>query len=195
MSDKFDLSEEKGKFRKLFTEYRKMMSEADKNEKDLEIIVRLLSLDKYNSCNTVLTYVSKEFEVDTKKLILAALANGKRVACPKTSRDGTEMEFYIINSLDDLVSGFFGILEPDTAICKKLDSFGQSICIIPGIGFDITGNRLGYGKGCYDRFLVDYNGYKIGLCYASCVKFKLPCESTDIPVNCIITEQYTRKVK
>ena len=162
---------------------------------DLDIIVRLLSCEQYNKAKTVLTYVSLDYEIDTIGLINAALANGKRVACPRCEGDKGEMNFYFIESMQDLKKGTFGVLEPMGEQRVGSEFFANSICVVPGLGFDALGNRIGYGQGYYDRFLASYNGFKIGLCYSNCVKYILPFESFDVPVDCIITENYIRTVK
>ena len=69
---------------------------------------------------------------------------------------------------------------------KKLNSFKNTICILPGICFDKKGNRIGYGKGYYDKYLKDKNIYKIGLCYKECIVNNIKSDRFDIKVNKII---------
>ena len=106
------------------------------------------------------------------------------------------MEFYYLRSFDeDLESGAFGVLEPKIGRCEKMTDFSNSICIVPGLAFDNEGYRLGYGKGYYDRFLCNYPGVKIGICYASCVKRELPHGFYDVPVGILVTDRYLHRVK
>jgi 5-formyltetrahydrofolate cyclo-ligase len=185
----------KAELRKKFKAYRKAIPLEQRTEWDREIILRLLSSPEYYRTNTVLTYVSSADEIGTREFIRAALANGKRVACPKCLSSSGYMDFYYINSLLDLKPGLFGVDEPDTTVCKQLveADYSGSICIVPGLAFDITGNRLGHGKGYYDKFLINYTGISLGLCYNSCVKLKFPRDEWDVTVDIIITEKYERK--
>ena len=80
----------------------------------------------------------------------------------------------------------FGILEPKTN--EVVNKFDNSICIIPGIAFDKENNRLGYGKGFYDRFLENYKGIKIGLTYRECICDKIDTDENDVKMDKIITD-------
>ena len=131
-------------------------------------------------------------EPSTRALIYAAWANGKKVAVPKCSEETTEMTFYYINSMDDVKSGYNGIMEPDPDTCEQVKDYSHGLCIVPGLSFDAEGYRLGYGRGYYDRFLKHFRGVSVGLCYTSYLKWKLPRGAYDVPVNLIVTEQYTR---
>ena len=138
--------QEKQKFRDFFNEYRKNLSATAKRGMDVEIIVRLLSADCYNSAKTVLTYVSLDSEIDTMGFIRAALANGKRVACPRCGDATGQMDFYFIDGTEQLQKGAFGVLEPTGRQMVDKIFYDQSICIVPGLGFDAAGHRLGYGQ-------------------------------------------------
>ena len=98
------------------------------------------------------------------------------------------MEFYYINAMNDLKSGFFGVREPDINKCEKITDFSDSICIVPAIAYDKSGYRLGYGKGYYDRFLKNNTLISVGVCYNELIEENLPRDEYDIPVNYIITQ-------
>ena len=137
---------------------RANLEPAKKQELDRRIRERLFSLWQYKSCKQLLVYVSKEIEVDTLKLIEAALRDGKRVAVPRCITQDTQMEFYYIRSMQDLEKGTFGVWEPIPVKCEKVEDFRHALCIVPGLSFDAQGYRLGYGKGYYDRFLNGFDG-------------------------------------
>lgn len=162
-----------------------------KHTLDIEIASRLLCTREYMNSKTILTYVSKKGEVDTIGIIHAAFVNKKQVAVPYCKGEG-EMSFYLITSMDDLVKGKFGLMEPDTKKCRLLDDFTDSMCIVPAFTFDPQGHRLGYGGGYYDRFLSTYKGVSAGLCYGTFLKWDLPCEPHDIPVELLVTDRYAR---
>lgn len=162
-----------------------------KEKLDFDIISRLVRTYQYKNADTILCYVSTPLEVDTHFLIKTALAEGKRVAVPKCNPESISMDFYFINSFDDLEKGTFGVLEPILDKCERFTG-GNSICIVPGLSFDYAGYRLGYGKGYYDRFLTNYSQTTIGICYNDCVQQRLFHGRFDVPVDLLITEKYLR---
>lgn len=183
----------KSDLRSGFKSKRSSMSENMKLNMDSEIQSRFLTLRQYSYCDTVFTYVSKDIEVDTFAIIRAAWANGKRVAVPKCIKDTCEMDFYYIESMEDLEEGSFGVPEPIESKCKKVTDLSKGLCIVPGLSFDAEGFRLGYGKGYYDRFLSKFGGETVGLCYSTCIKWKLPRGKYDRAVDVIVTDRYIRR--
>jgi len=190
-----DIREYKNDLRNKYKLTRKELSFKKKLELDEKIFNRLISHNSYKNCETLLTFVSTAIEVDTHKLISYSLQQGKKVAVPKCISGTRQMEFYLINSIDDLEVATFSVLEPKIEICTKLLNFENSICIVPGLAFDLNGYRLGYGKGYYDRFLSNYTGLNIGVCYCSCTLNKLISGKFDRPVDLLITDKYIRKIK
>ncbi len=185
------ISDEKVKLRQHYRSMRDKMTAEYKHSLDIEIASRFLCTREYMNSKNLITYVAKKQEIGTQGIISAAFANGKQVAVPKCEPQGV-MNFYLIASMGDLKEGSFGIMEPDTSKCKLLENFTDSICLVPALTFDPQGQRLGYGGGYYDRFLSTYKGISVGLCYASFVKWDLPCESHDIPVGLLVTDRYAR---
>ena len=100
-----------------------------------------------------------------------------------------------IRSLDDLEKGTFGVLEPKHKQCKLVTDLSHGFCIVPGLCFDAKGYRLGYGKGYYDRFLSEFKGVTVGICYTSCVQYGLPHGYFDRPVDILVTENYIRRTE
>lgn len=183
--------DEKVMLREQYLKMREKMTAEYKRSLDIEIASRFLCTREYMDAKTVLTYVSRDWEIDTIRIIHACFANKKKVAVPKCEGEGV-MNFYLINSMDDLKEGYAGILEPDTEVCKALEDFLDSVCIVPGLSFDPEGYRLGFGGGYYDRFLSAYTGVSAGLCYGSFIKWELPRESFDKAVTLLVTDRYAR---
>lgn len=161
-----------------------------KAEFDDAIAERFLSLPEYKNCKTLLAFISKDIEVETKKIVAKAFEDGKRVAVPKCDTETTTIAFYEISSYDDLESGFYGLLEPKPE-CKWVEDFSDCICMVPGLVYDRDGYRLGFGKGYYDRFLLNFEGVTVGVCYSRCVEHELPRGYYDRPINMVVTERYT----
>ncbi len=176
----------KSELRKLLLNERKSIT--GKAEKDSGVYDNLISFEPFIEAETVLVYLSSESEVNTDKIISYCFDNGKRVAVPFCTDSDGNMEFYIIKSFNALSPGHYGIREPDIKSCEKLSDFSASIIVVPGLSFDKNGNRLGYGKGYYDRFLKNYSFISVGLCYNSFIKDIIPSENYDVKVNYIITE-------
>ena len=188
-----DIREVKKKLRAEFKELRRAMPFEEKNKKDMAILSRVLKLPEYVETKTILTYVSTDIEVDTKALIEQALLDGKAVAVPRCTPGKIDMKFYLISSLGDLEPGAFGVLEPSPERCRELKDFRETVCILPGLGFDIQGYRLGYGKGYYDRFLSKYDGKNIGVCYNICLKSLLPHGRYDKMVDVLVTDKFVKR--
>ena len=180
------------KLRKTLKELRRNIPLEKKHLADTEIVSRFLMTKEYNKAKLLLCYMNTSEEINTTPLIYAALANGKQVGLPRCN--GERLDFYYINGLDDLVVGSYGIMEPSVKKCKRITDYSGSILVAPGLSFSPDGNRIGYGRGYYDRFLAAYSGKVIGLCYNSLVKLNIPVEETDKKVNVLITEKYTRNI-
>lgn len=184
-----DIRQEKSELRKQYRSLRDSIPEDEKNVLDEKIIRKITQLWSYREEEILLTYVSIGSEVDTKNLIQYALNDGKKVAVPRCGEETRDMDFYIIKSLDDLEIGSFGVLEPITDRCEKLEDLSKGVCIVPALTFDKSGYRLGYGKGYYDKFLSNFSGRIIGVCYSFCVCDKLPHGRFDKKVSSIVTER------
>ena len=154
---------------------------------DKENIIRekILNHEKVRKSSNILIYVSKKDEVDTIEIIKSLWNSNKNVYVPKV--EGEIINFYQINSLKDLKLGKFQVLEPITNIKYKNNLNG--CIIVPGLLFDKDNNRLGYGKGYYDKFLSKNNIYKIGICFSTFIVDKINTNKFDIKMDEVITER------
>ena len=176
---------DKNKLRALALSKRQDIKNADK---DAAITKRLISLYEYKKAETVLCYVSRDDEISTEKIIEYSLKNNKRVGVPFCTETKGVMTFYSINSLNDLQNGRFGIKEPIVTSCKQIDSYDNTVVIVPALCVSRNGFRLGYGGGYYDRFLADKSVTSIGLCYNDLIIDNIDINDYDIPLDIIITE-------
>ena len=120
----------------------------------------------------------------------AALKAGKRLAFPRCHPDTCTMTYGIVSSLDDLVEGAYGILEPrEDAEIYVPAPYKHDICVVPAVCFDKKGYRIGYGKGYYDRFLSGFGGTSVGFCLSRFLCDSLPRGRYDRAVDLIITEK------
>lgn len=136
----------------------------------------------------VLLFVSYGSEIDTTDLLQEALRMGKKVFVPKVCED--TMEFYRIDGMEELMEGYKGIKEPSRLTPERrytekerLEAGETVLMIMPGACFDKKRNRIGYGKGFYDKYLSDKPDlltYTIAVGF-SCQEFEdLPYEENDI---------------
>ena len=139
----------------------KNIRESIKNKKEKSYIItdKIINSECYKNSNIIALYGSMPFEVDTNLLIEKSLLLKKRVVLPKIVREN-RMEFYEIFSLDDIEkSNTFGLKEPIIQGAAVLNS-NIDLIIVPGICFDTAKNRVGFGKGYYDRFLTNSRNIK-----------------------------------
>ena len=182
-----DIRTYKNELRAQYSEKRKALSLQEKSKLDESITKRFLNMLSYRYSNQILFYASTDIEISTFDIFEKALKAGKSCYFPKCY-ENSQMSFYKVNSPDELVSDAFNIKAPmnETEIYKPQPS---DIIIVPAMAYDSKGFRLGYGKGFYDRFLPDFLGTKIGLCYSSFMAESLPRGRYDISVDIIVTEK------
>ena len=163
---------------------RRSLSRDEVAEMSRCITERLMPLLK--DAGTVMCYLSAFNEPDTEGIISSLLSHGKRVVVPVTDTNTCTITPSYLTSLDGLVRGSYGIAEPSQCVPAKTSDI--DISVVPGIAFDRSGMRIGFGKGYYDRFLSEFNGHKIGLCYDFQLYDSVPHDEHDIPMDIIITE-------
>ncbi len=191
--NKDDIAESKKQIRKHILKLRSAMDDKLRREYDEAIFERITALEEYGKTDIILTYASYNGEADTYRLIERALADGKKVGCPVSDvGSGVPLlDFYYILSQDDLTEGYKGIPEPDVNKCMKVqyDDISRALIIVPLVGYDDEGNRLGYGMGFYDRFLAGHEyPVAVGIAYSCQRCEKLPVDEYDVRPDIIITE-------
>jgi 5-formyltetrahydrofolate cyclo-ligase len=136
---------------------------------------------------SVLLFAPLVDEPDIRPLLAAALASGKTVALPSfLTGTNTYTARRIIDPARDLVVGRFGIQEP-AAVSPEMALNQLDLVLVPGVAFDTRGNRLGRGKGFYDRLLAGVRGTKCGVAFDEQIVDAVPVGPQDIPLNCIVT--------
>ncbi len=152
---------------------------------------RLLASGIWQEASSAALYAATQGELRTDDLLADALARGKAVFFPRVipGRKGA-MEFVRIHAADDLVPGRFGIPEPGPELPGiPAPVFACDLAVIPGVAFTLTGLRLGFGGGFYDRFLASgLVARSVGLCFALQIVPELPAEPWDLPVKFLCTE-------
>ncbi len=153
---------------------------------------RLVLMEEYINADTVMAYMDFRNEVPTDAIIEQIRSSGRKLILPFTDTDFNIIPYEIPGQgeLDSyLFTSSFGIAEPDPAICKKADPSSIDLVIIPGSVFDQYENRIGYGKGGYDRFLctIPPKASKLALAYDFQVLQCIPSDPTDVKMDKILT--------
>jgi 5-formyltetrahydrofolate cyclo-ligase len=150
------------------------------------IFNKLINLEVFKTCQILFIYVSRKNEVDTIRIIKYALDLGKTVCVPKCF-DNFKMKSYEIKSIGDLEIGSFNILEPKSYL-KEINKNEIDLAVVPCVTCDVDNNRLGYGKGFYDRFLTDTVMKKVCLCRKNVLQEKIPVDKNDVKMDIVLTD-------
>lgn len=157
---------------------------------------RLVEQPEYRRAEIMMVFLSLPGEIDTTALVLKAWQDRKRVLAPKVSWEQRRMIPIEIRSLThDLTITGMGLREPATGTPIPLPII--DLVIVPGLGYDVYGNRLGRGRGFYDRFLAnpEFAGVACGLAFEQQFVEEIPAGSLDRPVDLLITDEKVRRFK
>ena len=178
--------EKKNRLRKRFLEKRRSLAESIRRRKSALILEVLLCEKVFTDASSVALYFPVNGEVDTRGIFKKCINLEKKVFFPKTR--GSDLVFLRATDAGELVPGDFSVPEPPAdAECAR--SCELDLVLIPGVAFDVLGNRIGYGRGFYDRFLKDIpRQIRFGLAYRFQVLESIPSGGTDEKTGRIITE-------
>ncbi len=140
---------------------------------------QIMALDVYKNAKCIALFSSKESEFDTQYLLRESLPN-KKIVFPKIT---DTMEFYLYGEME---KNEYGILEPKNT--TKIDANAIDVMIVPCLGYNIAGYRIGYGKGYYDKYLSNTNVVTI-LPALKQYEVSFTPEKTDIKMNLIIKSE------
>ena len=148
---------------------------------------RFLKLPAFQKAERILAYADYNHEVMTGYLIKKAWEMGKQVAVPKVV--GKDMVFYRLKSFASLAPGYYGIPEP---VEGEVADWEEALMIMPGVAFDRSFHRVGYGGGFYDRFLEKHPDIiRAAVAFSFQLVPEVPVEPTDIFPQYIVTENET----
>lgn len=184
--------ETKNDIRKSILIKRNSLTQFEVQKKSEEIFRRLYSLEQYKNARTVIAYLDYKNEVMTRDFIKRCISDGKTIALPKViPGDNRELMAYEIHSITkDIHSGYKGIPEPKADVLNQVEPSCIDLAVIPGVAFDCSRQRIGYGAGYYDRFLMKLRQdcFKIGVAFSLQILNTIPCDEHDVPMDMIITD-------
>jgi len=147
---------------------------------------RLFDCEIFQRANSIAAFVTIRSEVDTQAILDVAYSEGKRIALPRVCFETDRLHLHWVGSDDELYENRWDIPEPaaDSPAATDID-----LILVPGLAADERGHRIGYGRGFYDRLLAEYpSSTSCFLGYDFQLVAEVPNESTDLPVDWIITD-------
>lgn len=177
---------DKNELRKIVRQKKREHSQEELAVLSQKICRTVVDHPRVRQAHTVLAYYSLPDEVNTHELVMQLLGEGKTVLLPKVLGGGI-MEIRQFKGPDDMCEGQMHILEPTGFLFTDYDQI--DVAIVPGMGFDAAGHRLGRGAGYYDRFLSQApHLYKIGVCFAFQQFPQVPVTLSDISMDEVISD-------
>lgn len=154
---------------------------------------RLLALPEYEAARVVHSYVGvKANEVPTHRILQETLRSSRRLVVPRV--DGEVLRHHEIRDVSELRQAAFGLLEPDSS-APEVDAAAIDLVVVPGLAFDRAGNRLGLGKGYYDRFLSGVRAPAAALLFSVQLIDEVPAAPRDMPVDLLVTERGVERTR
>jgi 5-formyltetrahydrofolate cyclo-ligase len=152
-----------------------------------DLCTRIRAASVWQSARAVLLFFPVPSEPDIAPLLADALDAGKLLALPRFNAATNAYEAVrVIDPVRELATGPFQVREP-AAMCPVVPLNRLDLALVPGLGFDARGHRLGRGKGHYDRLLAGFGGRKIGVAFDFQIMAEVPCEAHDIVLDDIVT--------
>lgn len=172
----------KNEMRRFFLNLRREIGDERIEKYSEKIYQNLIKTDLYKNANTIFVYVSMDKEINTEKIIKKALEDKKEVYVPfivEKSMKANKLKKY-----EDLIEGKFKIKTTRSDISIE----NPDLSLVPGLTFDKSKNRIGYGGGYYDKFLANSKTTSLGLFASPFESIEIPTEEYDIALDYILTE-------
>ena len=176
--------------RKELIKKRKNVSKSEIYNKSQLIEQNLFKMYEFKSSKKILFYISYDNEVYTHDMIKKSISINKNIIVPISDVINKKLILSKLDRWEELEKGSYSILEPIRKNEKEILLDSINLIIVPAIGFDIKGNRLGHGLGYYDKLLKNSNiATHIGLAFEFQIIDHIQIEKHDSPVDMIITEK------
>ena len=177
------IRQEKQALRKKVKQLKEAYPLAQKKELSKMICQRIEENKVFQQAKTVMAYWSMDDEVFTHDFV-QKWAQHKTIILPVV--DGDVLELKKFTGIEAMVSGDrFGIPEPKGELFK--DANAIDLIIVPGIAFDVNGNRMGRGKAYYDKLLRSTKAYKMGVCFSFQIFNEVPFDELDVKMDLVIS--------
>ena len=174
---------DKPSLRRMVSQLKAQMTDDEKQRQADAVFAQIEHIHQFLDAEDVAAYWSLNDEIDTQRFI-EKWCKRKRIWLPVVV--GNDLVFKQYTSIENMRKGAFGILEPTGSQLTDTNKLG--VIIVPGVAFDTHNNRMGRGRGFYDRALQQTNAFKIGVAFSCQVFSQIPTISTDIPMDLVVTE-------
>lgn len=179
----------KAEQRKFVLDRRRSMTGAELSGKSSAICERLLALPQLQNAGLILSYMPTYDEADVGELNRRLAEAGKHVCYPVTAGGGL-MSAYEPEGPDAFAEKRYGILEPVIERSRRIEPAAIDAIILPCVAFDHQLRRLGHGAGYYDRYLpLCKKAVKIAAAFSLQELEEVICDSYDVPVDLVVTEE------
>lgn len=180
----------KAQVRKNCLTQRASLAEEERRIKSLIIQQKLLDLKDFQMAHTVMLFLNFRDEVETTSLAEETLECKKKLILPRCAPKGILLPLEVNNLADDIEPGLWGIREPKLTN-KEVDPLEIDLVVVPGAGFDLQGNRLGYGGGFYDRFFmrIKPSTPRVALGFECQIIPEVPVDKHDAKMTKLVTEK------
>jgi len=180
----------KNRLRRELKDRRSGLLKSEVLNKSNQIKERIFSLKEFKQAHAVLFYISYDNEVYTHDMIKESIPKGKRIVVPISDKENRRLILSEFDEWNNLKPGSYGILEPRKDKIKEISVEEVDLIIVPGVGFDEKGRRIGHGKGYYDNLLrKSTKALRIGLAFELQIVDHVPTEEHDVPLDRIVTEK------
>ncbi len=188
-----NISSAKSEFRQKGLKIRGALEISYRESAQAQINDSLWRIDEISGANTILMFYPIKSEIDLLPFAKKALEKGKCVAFARVEKSENAMYFHSVSSLCELSEGAFSIPEPkrDAPLIDPKNPEIKAVCILPGVAFDRSGFRIGYGKGFYDRFLDAFGVFSVAPTFSRLLFDAVPHDSFDKQADVILTESET----
>ena len=189
---------EKQALREQVLSRRNALDAAERLSLSQKITASVLALPRYQQATCVLAYSSIGSEFDTAGFVADAIATAKKLVLPRAPAGARMLELYAVRDLArELTAGVWGIREPRPDICAPVSPEEIEFVLVPGVAFTSRCERLGYGKGFYDRLIGELAGRPLLVAPAFELQIvpELPMSPTDRSVDMVITEAATHDTR
>lgn len=188
-------TEMKSELRQRMQALREAITLEDRQRASDAITLDVLALDRYKAARTVMAYMTFGSEFLTDRFVSNTLDQSKVLVLPRVDRTRNQLALYAVRDLDvELTSGPWGIREPRPDVCPSVVVAEIDFILVPGLGFTARGDRLGYGRGYYDRLLAHKAQHTalVAAAFELQVLETIPVDAHDVPVDLIVTERKSR---
>lgn len=167
---------------------RKSLTPEEARTASLRVQQAFVASPEFARARMIALYAPIHGEIDTGEVMRAALAAGKRVLFPAVC--GEALRFYCVTGQDELRRGAFGVYEPCSSQ-QAIPPDAADVIVMPGVAFDLSGRRIGYGKGFYDRAVhhLEGQGRLVGFCHDFQLVEEIAGEPHDVAIDLIFTDQ------